>query len=379
MKNPELLDLYSDYLISSFNLATATNMSAVLNGAVSHDKISRFLGQRLFTPIDYWKCIKPIVRGIEHEDGVIKIDDTIEEKPHSTENDIICWHWDHSKNRHVKGINLLNFLYQSPLQETNRCSIPVAFEVIEKTEPFVDKKSGKVKRRSKVSKNELLRNRLRTLHQLNRVKFKYILWDTWFSSKENFEFVHHKLKKYFIAAIKTDRHVAMNMEQKLKGKFKRVDEQDIPTNQTVSVYLRGLDFPVLLIKQVFTNKDGSQGVLYVVTNNLELNYQAITTTYHERWGVEEFHKSLKQNVGLEKSPTKNEITQSNHIFAAMIAWTKLELLSIKTQTNHFALKARLYLKALQAAFDELQNVKLHFKKLEANPNFDMQNNTLLLE
>lgn len=301
------------------------------------------------------------MRAIEHEDacpeasvGVIKIDDTIEKKPHSTENDIICWHWDHSKNRHVKGINLLNFLYQSPLRETNRCSIPVAFEVIEKTEPFVDKKSGKVKRRSKVSKNELLRNRLRTLHQLNRVKFKYVLWDTCFSSKENFEFVHYKIKKYFIAAIKTDRYVAMNREQKLKGKFKRVDEQDIPTNQTVSVYLRGLDFPVLLIKQVFTNKDGSQGVLYVVTNNLELNYQAITTTYHERClprnlggGVEEFHKSLKQNVGLEKSPTKNEITQSNHIFAAMIAWTKLELLSIKTQTNHFALKARLYLRALK--------------------------------
>lgn len=379
IKNPELLDLYSDYLISSFKLATATNMSAVLNGAVSHDKISRFLGQRLFTQIDYWKCIKPIIRQIEHEDGVIKIDDTIEEKPHSTENDIICWHWDHSKKRHVKGINILNFLYQSPLQETNRCSIPVAFEVIAKTESFVDKKSGKVKRRSKISKNELVRERLRTLYQLNRVKFKYVLWDTWFSAKENFEYVHHTLKKYFIAAIKTDRHVAMSMEQKLNGKFKRVDEQDIPTNQTVSVYLRGLDFPVLLVKQIFTNKDGSQGVLYAVTNNLELNYQAITTTYHERWGVEEFHKSLKQNVGLEKSPTKNEITQSNHIFAAMIAWTKMELLSIKTQTNHFALKARLYLKALQAAFDELQNVKLHFKKLEANPNFDGQNNTLLLE
>lgn len=90
MKNPELLDLYSDYLLSSFKLATSTGMSSMLNGAVSHDKISRFLGQRLFTQIDYWKCIKPIVRRIEHEDGMIKIDDTYEKKPHSTENEIIC-------------------------------------------------------------------------------------------------------------------------------------------------------------------------------------------------------------------------------------------------------------------------------------------------
>lgn len=51
MENPELLDLYSDYLISSFKLVTATNMSAVLNDAVSHDKISRFLGQRFFDGI----------------------------------------------------------------------------------------------------------------------------------------------------------------------------------------------------------------------------------------------------------------------------------------------------------------------------------------
>lgn len=379
MKNPELLDLYSDYLLSSFNLATATNMSAVLNEAVSHDKISRFLGQRLFTQIDYWRCIKPIVRSIEHEDGVIKIDDTYEEKTYSTENEIICWHWDHSKSRNIKGMNILNFLYQSPLKETNRCSIPVAFEVIKKTEKYFDKKSGKVKRRSEVSKNELLRDRLRILHQLNRVKFKYVLWDTWFSSKENFEFVHCTLNKYFIAAVKSDRPVAMSMEEKLAGKFKRVDEQSIETNQTVTVYLRGLDFPVLLVKQIFTNKDGSHGVLYAVTNNLQLTYQAILTTYHERWGVEDFHKSLKQNVGLEKSPTKNEITQSNHIFAAMIAWTKLELLTIKTQTNHFSLKARLYLKAVQAAFDELQQVKQHFKKLEAPSNNFMQNSTLLLE
>ncbi|MFT4762560.1 MAG: hypothetical protein ACI9XO_004804, partial [Paraglaciecola sp.] len=41
--------------------------------------------------------------------------------------------------------------------------------------------------------------------------------------------------------------------------------------------------------------------------------------YQDRWGVEVFHKSLKQNVGLEKSPTKVENSQCNHIFATMIA------------------------------------------------------------
>ena len=109
MKKPHILDLYTDYLIASFNYTTATDMSKMLNGVLSHDQISRFLGQRQFHQTDFWKCVKPIVHKIEHPCGLIKIDDTIEEKPHSTENNIITWHWDHSKKPKaglVKGINM---------------------------------------------------------------------------------------------------------------------------------------------------------------------------------------------------------------------------------------------------------------------------------
>jgi hypothetical protein len=147
------------------------------------------------------------------------------------------------------------------------------------------------------------------------------------------------------------------MEDKLEGKFHRVDALELQANQAVTVYLKGLDFPVQLVKQVFTNKDNTTGDLYLVTNDLDLEAPAICTTYETRWGVEVFHKSLKQNVGLEKSPTKHEISQCNHVFAAMIAWTKLELLCFKEQTNHFALKTKIYVKALRTAYQELQSLK----------------------
>jgi len=118
-----------------------------------------------------------------------------------------------------------------------------------------------------------------------------------------------------------------------------------------------MDFPVRLTKQVFQNKDGSQGELYLVTNDMELTAEAISTTYESRWDVEVLHKSLKQNVGLEQSPTKVEVTQSNHVFATMIAWIKLEMLSKIKQTNHFALKAKLHVKAIKVSFGELQQLK----------------------
>lgn len=369
MKSPHILDLYSDYLIASFKLTTATGMSKVLDGALSHDQITRFLCQDLLTQKEFWKCIKRVIRQIESPEGVIKIDDTILEKPHSTENEIICWHHDHSKkgrDKNTKGINILNFLYQSSLAEVNYLSIPVAYEIIRKTEEWYDKKSKKVKLRSLISKNEMVRNRLLTLHRDNKVKFKYVLWDTWFSSARNFNFVHYDLKKHFIAALKSNRLVALSEEDRRQGKFQRVDELNIQALEAIPVWLKGVDFSTKLTKQVFTNKDGSHGELYIVTNDLSLNGPLICTIYQDRWGVEVFHKSLKQNVGLEKSPTKLETSQSNHVFATMIAWIKLEMLSKRQQTNHFDFKSQLYLRAVKTALNSLQQFKKTQLKLETD-------------
>lgn len=277
MKNPKILDLYSDYLISTFQLATATGMSALLDNALSHDQISRFLGQGLFDQKDYWRCIKPIVRQLEHPSGIIKIDDTIEEKPYSTENDLICWHYDHSKksrDKNVKGINIVNFLYQNPQPAFQAVSIPIAYELVRKTEEWFDKKTQKVKRRSPISKNEMVSQRLRTLQQINRVPFKYVLWDSWFSAAENFKFVHYELKKYFVAALKSNRLVALNEQDKLQGKWIRVDALEVHQAHAMPVWLKGLDFPLRLTKQVFQHTDGSQGELYTVTNDLSLDVEA---------------------------------------------------------------------------------------------------------
>lgn len=357
MKNPQLLDLYTDFCLTSFAAVTATGLSKLLDGGYSHDQISRFLSQKEFTQKDFWKLIKRLIRKVENEFGVIIIDDTISEKPHSTENEIICYHFDHSKGRQIKGINLLNFTYQTTLPDGQEVTLPVAFEIIKKTEKYIDTKTGKEKRRSPITKNELVRQRLYVLDKHNRIKFRHVLWDSWFSSKDNFEFVHYTLKKYFIGALKSNRKVALSEADKKQGKYLKVNELDFQSNPLHFVWLQGLDFPMLLIKQVFINKDRSTGELFLISNDLSLTASSFYTTYQKRWSVEVFHKSLKQNAGLEKSPTKYEVTQSNHIFASMIAFCKLEIIKVKEHSNHFALKAQLYLKAIKAANEELNRLK----------------------
>lgn len=113
MKNSKLLDLYSDYLISAFGQTTATGFSSLLDGEFSHDQVQRALASEEQTSADLWWVVKPHVRQIESEDGVAIVDDSIAEKPYTDENDIICWHYDHSQQRTVKGINFVTCLYHS--------------------------------------------------------------------------------------------------------------------------------------------------------------------------------------------------------------------------------------------------------------------------
>jgi len=109
----------------------------------------------------------------------------------------------------------------------------------------------------------------------------------------------------------------------------------------------------LLVKQVFKNGDGTVGELYLVCSDLSLSYDQIITIYKKRWGVEEYHKSIKSNLGFAKSPTKTVKTQSNHFVLSILAYIKMEWLKQRTNQNHFAMKARIYQAALKAAQAEL--------------------------
>ncbi len=109
--NPELFDLYTDYLISSFGPTTATGLSRMLDGQISHDQVTRLLAAPPQNSADLWREVKPLVRHIERPDGTLSIDDSIGAKPHTDENSIICWHWSHSFDRHVKGIEFLTAYY----------------------------------------------------------------------------------------------------------------------------------------------------------------------------------------------------------------------------------------------------------------------------
>ena len=200
-----------------------------------------------------------------------------------------------------------------------------------------------------------------------------MLADSWFSSKENMTFICQDLKKHFIMAIKSNRTVAVSEESKKQGHFCRIDSLEWSEKKLIRGWLKGLDFPVLLHRQVFTNKDGSTGILYLACSDFNCNETRLEAIYKKRWNVEVFHKTLKSNTGLAKSPTKSIRTQSNHIFMSVYAAFQLECLKLKSgyawvsqayrtdllkhKMNHFALRNRIYVTALKQAMCELHLLK----------------------
>ncbi len=369
MKSSKLLDLYSDFLTSSPNIVSALILSKVLGDTYSHDSITRMLAQEELSQQSYWKLIKPTVRRMESDDGAITIDDTIEHKPYSDENEIVAWHYDHTSGTSVKGINILTFTYvNTEIDPTVK--LPVAFEIIRK-DLITKDKTGKEIRQSSVNKNELLRQRLKVLVHQNHIKCRYVCFDTWYTSAENMRFIVEDIKKHFVCAIKDNRSICFDVSvPKKQQQWIQVAQVEIEPNRPYKVRLKDIPFDLILVKKVFQNLNGSVGVQFLISSDTDQLADDVLSTYQKRWSSEDLHRSLKQNTALEKMPAKMERSQANHIFAAMLAQVKLECLKMATKQNHYTLKRSIFIQALKVAWNEIAKLKeLCLKNNIFLPNF----------
>ena len=273
------------------------------DNVVSHDKITRLLASSEINSKTLWEYVKPMCHEIRSEDAVLIFDDSIEEKMYTQNNDLINWHFDHTINRNVKGVNFLSALYHS-----NDVSVPIGVEYVHKTIPVINKK-GKLVKKSARSMNEMYRDILRQASY--NLEFKYVLNDSWFTNAANMNCVVNECNCHFIMEIMSNRTVALSKKDKNEGKYVSIKSLELE-GRTMSVYLKKVDFPILLTKQVFINKDESTGARYLASSDLNLAYEQSTTIYKKRWKVEEYHQSIKGLTSFAKSPTQTVTTQTSH-------------------------------------------------------------------
>jgi hypothetical protein len=350
-------DLYTDYLVSSFGQTTATSLSRLLEGEVSHDEVTRFLNHDHQIGPTLWRQVKPLVRQVQAPEGVLIVDDSLLHKPHSQSNGLISTYFDHSQSTYVNAINFLTLLYR-----VENTLLPVGLHVVVK-QPQAPLPDGTPVWKASQTKNEAFRELLHQACQ-NTIPFSYVLADSWYTNADNIRAVR-AVGKHWLGAVKSNHQVAGSVADRAAGRFMPIRSLSLAVGAPQLVYLRALQEPVLVCVDILPNKDGSVGEQWLLTTDTGASYQQILSTYQLRWGIEDYHKSLKNNTSLQRSPARRPQTQTTHLLASVCAFVKLEAIKLHHRTNQFALKSRLYIKAIQAAFAELQKLKNDSKAFSA--------------
>jgi hypothetical protein len=333
MARVEVRNVYVDYVLSGSAQISAVDLSKAVDGRFSHDQVSRMLSSGEVDDKLLYQKSKSFLKAREVKGvALLSIDDSIAEKPYSEVNGVVNWHYDHTKGWSVKGINFVSALWSD-----EEVSVPLSLQVVEKEQLWNEKKElweWQIKR----SKNELFQQMVERLTQSRRAD--YVLSDSWYSSKDNMQYVYEQCETHFVMALKSNRLATRSEKDAKAGHFKPVEKLKLG-KRAVKLYFKGLDFPVLVVKKTFKHGRKSSGTLYLACSNLELGYEAIFNLYKRRWKIEEYHKSMKSNCSLEKCQASSHRAQKSHFYCAAFAYLLLEKTKAKEDKNHFALKKEL--------------------------------------
>lgn len=299
------LRLYSNFLVGNQNRYSGVEMSKVTDG-MAHDAVSRWLSKFTFRPQELWNQVKDVV---SIKSGYLVLDDTTLNKQYSRENELAKLQYSGDEHGLVNGINLVNLLWT----DGEKC-VPVDYRIYQKT------MDGK-------TKNDLFLELLKkALHR--GFSPRAVLFDSWYSSLENLKFIRSRGLK-FICNLKSNRIVSCNRVQV------SISDLALANTPVRKVWLKGFGH-VLVGKVVATNGD----ITYLATNDLSLtDYEEFTGHFQQRWNIEEFHRGIKQTTGIEKCYSTQAASQKTHIFAAFVAFVRLEITRIYEHISWYEQKA----------------------------------------
>lgn len=297
--------MYSSFLISNQNRYSGLELSKVARD-MAHDSVSRWLSDYEHKPQELWNQVKSLVN---IKAGYLVVDDTTLDKRYSRENELARPQYSGDEHGIINGINLVNLLWT----DWKKC-VPVDYRVYQK------ESDGK-------TKNDLFAELLKKAKKRGFFPL-YALFDSWYSSINNLKLIREQGWK-FICNLKSNRIVSCERVQ--------MALRDLPlaNKQVRKVWLKAFGH-ILVCKVVATNGD----ITYLATNDLSLtNYDEFAGHFQQRWNIEEFHRGIKQTTGIEKCYSTKIASQKTHIFAAFVAFVRLEAVRISEQISWYEQKS----------------------------------------
>lgn len=310
------LKLYSQFLVANHNRYSGLELEKVspVEG-MAHDSVTHWLTRADFTPSDLWRYVKPMVT--LHGCYLVG-DDSVLDKSRSRKNELAKYQYSGAVHGQTNGICLVNLLWSD-----GNDYVPVDYRHYS---PQRDDKT----------KNEHWRELLDRAEKRGFTP-RYVLTDSWYGSVENMKHIDRKGWKW-ITNLKSNRQISTK-----KGTYQAISDLELAEEQVKLVWLKEYGM-VLVCKLV--DQDGD--IMYLATNDLGLtDWEAYKDHWQARWQIEQMHRGIKQTTGIAKNYAIKVAPQKNHVFAAYVAFVRLERERRKTGVSWYEQKARIVRSATQ--------------------------------
>jgi putative transposase len=317
MSHPKCRDAdYIDFLIATPRAAScceAARSQPSRPDAPAHDAYTRLLTRLEPDPQTLYREVEPLV---DKGDGVLVLDDSTLDKLYAKKIELVHRHWSGKHKAVVWGINLITLVWTDGDRK-----IPCDYRIY-------DKADGKTKNDHFWEMMLMAKGR--------GFAPKYVLFDGWYASLENLKQVRDHGWRW-LTRLKGNRQVTP------EDRICRSLDEIAFGGPGRMVHLRG--YGMVLVFRI----DAPDGVAeYWVTNDLTMG-AAVRRQYAEwSFAIENYHRELKQNCGVERSQVRSERAQRNHIGLALRAFLRLEWHFYTTGVSGFEAKLRIVRDAVRS-------------------------------
>lgn len=307
---------YIQFLLATpraFSATEAARVQPERPGAPAHDAYTRLLHRLEPDPGPLWAEVEPLVR---KADGVLVVDDSVLDKPFARHMGLVAYHWSGRHNRVVRGIDLVTLLWT----DGDRL-LPCDYRTVDPAE--------------KLTRNDHFRALVRAAKARGFAP-RCVVFDAWYSGKENLKAVRD-CGWTFLTRVRSNRRVNPD-----RSGNRPISECAIAATGTV-VHLEGFG----LVKAFrIAARDG--GTEHWITNDLDMGEAARLAFAERAWGIEEYHRGLKQCTGVDRAQVRYTRAVRNHIGCAIRAFVRLEWHRFTTGVSWAEAKVRIVREAVRA-------------------------------
>lgn len=181
-------------------------------------------------------------------------------------------------------------------------SVPVSYRIVNKAD--------------KLSKNDYFRQMLDELLQW-RVQAEIVTGNSWYASRENFKLLKDQ-QLGIMMGIKGNRLVSA-----VEGTWHSVEQLEIPPNGQM-VYLKDVG-SVKVFRTVFKNEFRHYCLYWPSPEQMVQTHEAGFKRIHDaHWGIEQFHRAIKQVCNIERFHVRDSQAIRNHLFCSLWGFVQLE-------------------------------------------------------